>query len=537
MRAIRLLLCWMFALVGTICALIDFAYLWWLVKLVLHPAEPLNASLILRELVVPAVFTAVAFTFVKAWWTILREKPTARGWGIAASLLHTAAMVFGVVADRWVPHKHAYHAPLSDAVLLIALGVVGLVIFSIPYKRPDLSGKAQETAPIAGDGTSKFINKTSGVWGVALSFGLYDWMSRWYRAKGLPIHQGGLHISLLTILLTALLMTLVHEFGHSAVGVALGMKLRAFVVGPFQWRVESGRWKFQFRLMAILQGGGATGIVAPSADFPRSRFVWMIAAGPLVNLLTGLLALSVAFTAPAASPVQAGGLLALFGVFSLGGFAVNLVPFKTKAKYTDGAKIYQLLSSGPWGDFHEVIAMAGSGVVSASRPRDYDIRIIQRAAAGIKQGREGLLLRLLAFNCYLDRGQMNDAEWALKEAAQVYDESASGVRAELLTVFVFGYACILRDAAEARKWWDRMEAKKPTRFNVDYWRAKSALCWIEGNLNEAKAAWDKAADAAMKLPHAGEYEFDRDLCGILLYEIEASAAGQQFPLVAVGAMP
>ena len=216
----------------------------------------------------------------------------------------------------------------------------------------------------------------------------------------------------------------------------------------------------------------------------------MIAAGPLANLITGVLALGVAFSTDTASTVQAGGLLLFFGVFSLAGFALNLVPFKTKASYSDGARIYQLLSGGAWGDFYRVIAMAGSSVVSALRPRDYDIQIIQRAAAGIKQGPEGVL-RLLASNCDLDRGQMNEAEAALKEASRIYEESASGVRAELLTVFVFGYACLLRDPQEARKWWERMEAKKPVRLNVDYWRAKSALCWIEGNLNEASEAWEK----------------------------------------------
>ena len=30
--------------------------------------------------------------------------------------------------------------------------------------------------------------------------------------------------------------------------------------------------------------------------------------------------------------------------------------------------------------------------------------------------------------------------------------------------------------------------RKPTRFNADYWRAESALHWIEGNLEEARAA-------------------------------------------------
>jgi hypothetical protein len=527
----------MFAFIAAICALTVAVNLWSTLRFVLHPTQPLGASLILRALSVPAVFSAMAFTFGKAWWTILREKPSARRWGIAASLLHTAAMLFVIVAEKWIPHKHAHHVPLIHVGLFAAIGVIGAVVFSLRYKRPDLSEKIQETAPLSGDGTSKIINKTAGIWGFALSYGLYSWLSHWYRSKGFPIHHGGLHISLVTILLTVLLITFVHELGHSVVGLALGMKLRAFVIGPLQWRVESGKWKFRFQLMAILQGGGATGIVPPAADFACGRTVWMIVAGPLANLITGLLALGVAFAAAAASAVQAGGLLAFFGVFSLAGFAANLVPFKTKASYSDGARIYQLLSGGAWGDFYRVIAMAGSSVVSALRPRDYDIQIIQRAAAGIKQGSEGLLLRLLAFNCYLDRGQMNEAEWALKEASRIYAESAYGVHAELLTVFVFGYACLLRDAQEARKWWERMEAKKPVRFNVDYWRAKSALCWIEGNLKEASNAWEKAADAAMKLPHAGEYEFDRDLCGLMLYEIEASRAGQPFAPVAVGAMP
>ena len=254
MRAMRQFLGWIFGLIATINILIAGAYLASLAKSVLHPAVPLTATHILRHLIVPAVFSAIAFTFGKAWWTILRDKPSASRWGIAASLLHTAAMASLFFASKWIPQRHTHHLRLVDVWLLVAIGLAGVVVFSLRYKRPDLSGKIQETAPLSGDGTSKFINKTAGFWGFAMSYGLYFWLGRWYRAKGFPVHHTGLHINLVTILLTVLFITFVHELGHSAVGLALGMKLRAFVAGPLQWRVESGKWKFQFNIMAILAG-------------------------------------------------------------------------------------------------------------------------------------------------------------------------------------------------------------------------------------------------------------------------------------------
>jgi len=70
-------------------------------------------------------------------------------------------------------------------------------------------------------------------------------------------------------------------------------------------------------------------------------------------------------------------------------------------------------------------------------------------------------------------------------------------------VFVFGSAYLRRDAAAACEWWKRMEAKMPTCFNVDYWRANSALHWIEGNLKEANEAWEKSNALAQQLPKVG----------------------------------
>jgi len=68
-----------------------------------------------------------------------------------------------------------------------------------------------------------------------------------------------------------------------------------------------------------------------------------------------------------------------------------------------------------------------------------------------------------------------------------------------------------------------MQAKKPTQSNVDYWRACSALHWVEGNLKEANEAWKKSNELAQQLPKAGAYEFDRYCCELLHKALDDSA--------------
>jgi len=183
--------------------------------------------------------------------------------------------------------------------------------------------------------------------------------------------------------------------------------------------------------------------------------------------------------------------------------------------YSDGAQIYQLLSNGPWADLHRAFAVAGSSLVTAVRPRDYDIEAILRAAATINEGFQGLVLRLLASDYYLDHGRIHESAVCLNEAGLIYNQSSPAVPADLLTVFVFGAAYLCRNSASAREWWTDMEAKKPTRFNTDYWRAASALHWMEGDLKEANECWAKAQSQAQDLPKFGAYDFERDRCSLL----------------------
>jgi hypothetical protein len=243
----------------------------------------------------------------------------------------------------------------------------------------------------------------------------------------------------------------------------------------------------------------------------------------LANLVLGLAALTIAFTADPESQMQLVGFSALFGAFNLVTFATNLIPLRSGAHYSDGAVIYQLASKGPWADFHRVAWGVGSTLVTPTRPKDWDLEAMKRAAGGIGTGRHGLLLRLWIHYHHLDCGRVEEARMALNDAGQIYHESASDMSVELYTVFVFGTAYGTRNAEATREWWNKMQAKKPTRFNVDYWRAKSAFHWMEGSFEEAKECLKQSEELAAKLPYAGVYEFDRYCCNLLHEALEECA--------------
>jgi hypothetical protein len=124
-------------------------------------------------------------------------------------------------------------------------------------------------------------------------------------------------------------------------------------------------------------------------------------------------------------------------------------------------------------------------------------------------------LHLLAHSYYLDRQLPAEAANELHAAESIYEGCQAEIHPEMLTPFVINQALAHRDAVRARLWWDRMEAKKPTWLNGDYWMARSALHWVEGRPNDASAAWGKAQEYLSRMPEAGTYAFDREQLAIL----------------------
>jgi len=486
-------------------------------------SKPLSIALLLLGKLILIMPLALAVVFAMAWWTLKNGKPSGRGWAIAASIAILVQSLPILLATFFA----LMHAALSHFIGLLifdgvalAIGVAGLIVFVPRSATAQTPVNAVKPAKIAGDGTSRILDTIA--WALQIAgywFGM-SWWYRWARAEGLHlVPSNPFWFQFVAVLL---LSTTMHELGHAGVGMALGMKLRAFVVGPFQWRIRDGRWNFQFIPTKILSADGAAGVVPTDPNQSRWNEICMIAAGPVVNLYIGVIAMCGVLTAKGAPYEQYWQFLALLTTISFISFAGNLVPFRPEASYSDGARIYQLLRGGPLVDLYRAFNIAGATLVTPLRPRDYDIEAIQRASRSFTQGRQAFLLRLFASYYFQDCGKIQDACQALAEAESIYQESAAEIPAELHTDLVFGSAYLRRDAASARVWWDRMSAKKTTHFGIDYWLAQSALFWTENRLEEARGAWNKANALAQKLPAAGAYEFDRYRSTLLHQAIDAA---------------
>lgn len=516
MRAVRNFLCWMFAL-GAILFLRSTLYS--LLDIAAWPDAHLPPNLLRAS--IGAALPLLGIVYGLACWTFWAGKRSARAWGLAASAANAIlGCVFLFMDRRFLTAPST--AFLNPDALLLGVGIAGLIAF----RRRDAVQAEHLLQPLPGDGTNAIVNRLIWVAGTGAFVSAMTWWWRWAEWNGLVRAPGSFFRDLLLLLLLEILMVAIHEFGHAAAASALGMKLRAFIVGPFQWRIREGRWEFRIVLAGFLAVGGATAVAPVDPWRPLWRDTCMVAAGPCISLAAGLAALALTLTAPSHAWQAEWLPLAFFATLSLLTGLLNLVPFRTKAFYSDGARIFQLLSRGPWVDLHRAFATAAATMVTPLRPRDYDIDGILRAGSSISVGQQALHLRLLAASYYLDCGRVADASLALAEAETIYQESASDIPAELHTPFIFGKAYLQHDPQGTRLWWDRMQAKHPTRRNADYWIARSALLWSEHRLDEAREAWEKGNALVQQLPHTGAYETDRDHFALLRKELElAPVAG------------
>jgi hypothetical protein len=466
----------------------------------------------------------LGYLFAMAWWTTRKGKASARAWALAASLLialqSIPLLVFALYTMRAFPVERLPQGIVILNALMTVLGILGIVAFA---RRDSTAVPAVPEKPprIAGDGTSPVMDLLAWIIAIAGYFYLENLWMHWWNGRDLPLVHGTTYWIL--FLLAFVVNTITHEMGHAGVGVALGMKLRAFIVGPFQLRVLDGRWRLQFVPSKLFSAGGAAALVPSDPDAQQWRQIAMIAAGPMASLLTGFVAAAMTLTARGTPYEQYWQFFSLLSIFGIVSFVVNLLPVRPDALYSDGARIYQLVRGGPWADLWRAFSIAGATTVTPLRPRDYDIEAIRRAAQVFRHGHHAMILRLFATSYFLDRGDLEQARASLAEAEAMYSEVAAQVSADLLTALVFDSAFLRHDAVAARQWWDRMEAKKPTHLGFDYWLAKSALLWVENRPQDAREAWTKADHLARKLPSAGTYQFDRSRCAEMKRLLDESA--------------
>jgi drug/metabolite transporter (DMT)-like permease len=80
----------------------------------------------LRTLSVPVLFALLTYIFGMAWWTVWKEKPSGKSWGIAASLINNLVMIMA-----YILHKRSLSGYQWE---VLAIGIVGLIAFLWPDK-------------------------------------------------------------------------------------------------------------------------------------------------------------------------------------------------------------------------------------------------------------------------------------------------------------------------------------------------------------------------------------------------------------------
>lgn len=518
MRNVRSFLCFLYGFLSA-------SILWAIIqspRLLLHSPGPAWEGHRAAGWIACSFLPAIAVIFGVSALTYWLRWRTARFWALAAASVNVVtpfllAWVFSHYGDE---SANIVLGSLKFSFPLIAFGVLGLAAFwrwnRFVFDNPQ--GSSPERVP--GDGTNPIFDKLIWVLAIAIYLGAMHWWGRWAASAGLPSRS--FMGSYIGFLVAEPIVVLIHEAGHALSGMALGMKVRGFIVGPLQWRLLGGRWQFKFRPAQFFATGGATSVVPTDPHQPASREILVILAGPLASLAGGLVAFWMVVHARGHVWAPWWNMLAMFAIISLLTFLGNLVPFQTSTfNYSDGAQIYQILPGGPWGDFHKSVRIAGATLVTPLRPRDYDIAALERAALVITSGPRAYLLRLLAYTYYRDTHQTASATHEVQQAETIYEGCAAKLPAELHYSLVTDAALHQRDAARARLWWDRAEAKKPQQITADYWMARSALAWIEGDGGEARSAWAKADEYLRTMPGSGAYEYDRDCLAALRKAIEA----------------
>lgn len=130
---------------------------------------------------------------------------------------------------------------------------------------------------------------------------------------------------------------LIHEAGHAAAGFLVGFRIMGVRVGAVQiWRSKGWTWIWQ-------RGNLIGGLVsAQFRDIPGPRARWQcfafLISGSLANFCVAILTLPCFLSQTAlATSCQ------FLSLFSAVIGAVNLIPFRTKRGFSDGAKLYWLL--------------------------------------------------------------------------------------------------------------------------------------------------------------------------------------------------
>ncbi|MGA2653529.1 MAG: M50 family metallopeptidase [Terracidiphilus sp.] len=438
----------------------------------------LSKALLVLALLVATLPIPLTALYATAWWTIRQAKRSARSWALAASIVTVLQGIAFVIP--FFAYQGQMSVILSEGFIFLLIpplvvGIPGVIAFA--PRGSALTAAAPVPERVQGDGTSRGWDR------VALALQVIVFVVAgevWWRWS--QIHQfysadwiGG------SVLWLAELgvVIFIHEAGHIVAGIAGGMKLSGLMLGPFYVYQFDGRWRFH--LLRGIAIGAAAGVrmIPSSPERDRIGNLIQIASGPCANLFTGLCFLYCAATIPVGSSNALWGFCSWTGILSLGVFVLNVIPLRSNAFYSDGARIYQILARSVLDDYHWILSFSSSIAVTPNRPRDYDLDALRRVLASDIGRAHRVVFHLMESECLLERGLVEASAQAVANAQASYNHEAEVMTAGSICALVFGHAVLRGDAHAAQAWAEGIANAKGFSED-DRWFCDAALACGDG---------------------------------------------------------
>jgi len=139
-------------------------------------------------------------------------------------------------------------------------------------------------------------------------------------------------VEILFAVLSFMISSAVHEFGHVLTGLAEGFKFHLYVAGPFGLkRDENDQIVFYIEKDISLWGGIAATLPKKYDKENYKKFGRVLLGGPLTSILFGSINLI-------SSIIFSQNILLMLGLMSLAIGTISLIPTRNGAFYTDGGR-------------------------------------------------------------------------------------------------------------------------------------------------------------------------------------------------------
>ncbi len=289
----------------------------------------------------------------------------------------------------------------------------------------------------------------------------------------------------LLILPGLLLSIALHETGHLIAGKLVGLEAGGISIGPIQTMRSGGNWIVEFKWRRMFCGFFKP--LVNDRHFRAARYVWMVAGGPLANLI--LAALCGFLFAHFGSGV--GSWIGTLFWISLFLALVSGVPFSSGLQKSDGARVLQLLLRPSQARGFAALIAIQTQEAHGIRPREWDAQLVERLLAVDRTALEYLNCQLFLFYRRLDE----EDEWAalqhLENVLASSGKASAQLRPALFLEAASACARIKQEARKAHVWRDRaLPLLHEGREALQTADASIAMC--EGRYPEALQLWQSA---------------------------------------------